>query len=361
MAKRKKQGSKRPTATRKPRFKLFGKKNKIDVKALVIVCIFLGIAFMAGKSFFQQDYFKESYEVGRSVISDKSVGKKIEEKAKEKKAKEQKVHEEKIKEDKAEENKINDEKIEETKVKEEKEKPALKKKILPFLIHKKPKAKMAIILDDWGNNYSLLERAIVIKRPLTIAIIPHLRYSRAIAESAFNQGLGVMLHMPMQPFGDNQVLEPHTILTTSSDMEIQIFLNRAIESVPYAEGVNNHMGSAATSDARVMGVVLKELKKRGLFFVDSYVTSQSVAGAVAKKIGNDFTKRDIFIDNKPELTSIKAELLNAKRVALKTGRVVVIGHDKRLTLQAIDEVAKEFEDEGIEFVLVKDLIYRKRS
>lgn len=127
------------------------------------------------------------------------------------------------------------------------------------------KPRMAIILDDWGQNASVFEDAAAVGRPLTLSILPHLRFSRDLAQKAHARGLGVMLHMPMQPLNTREPLEPHTILTTTPEQDIIHYLDEALKSVPYAEGVNNHMGSAATADARVMKTVIGFLKGRGLF------------------------------------------------------------------------------------------------
>ena len=223
-------------------------------------------------------------------------------------------------------------------------------------VQKVSEAKIAIILDDWGNNYSLLKYAIDIGRPVTLSILPHLSQSRRIAEEAFANHLGVMLHMPMQPKSDKQRLEPHTILTTTPDKDIQLYLDQAIASVPHADGVNNHMGSAATSDLRVMRTVLSYLLSKGLFFVDSNTAPSSVAPSVAKDLGIKFTKRDVFIDNQMNLISIKEKLEKAKKIALSRGTAVVIGHDRKMTLQVIREVAPAFEKEGIRFVLAKEVV-----
>ena len=135
-------------------------------------------------------------------------------------------------------------------------------------------ARMAIILDDWGNNFSLTQEVIAIDRPLTLSILPNLPQSRKIAEEAFSHHLGVMLHMPMQPKSKKQPLEPHTIMITTPDKKILRYLDAALLSVPHVEGVNNHQGSEATSNERVMRAVLKHLKEKGLFFIDSNVAAK---------------------------------------------------------------------------------------
>ncbi len=220
-----------------------------------------------------------------------------------------------------------------------------------------PKAAyMAIILDDWGNNYSLVKEVLAVKRPMTLAVLPNLPFSKKIADEAHRNHLGVMLHMPMQPMNTLHPLEPHTILTTTPDAEINELLSKALASVPHVEGMNNHMGSAATSDLRVMRSVLKYLKAKGLFFIDSNVIPQTVGPRAAREAGIPFAMRDVFIDNESTVDAVKQKLLEAKNIALRKGQVVVIGHDKKQTLQAIKEIVPSLEKEGVRLVLVKELV-----
>ena len=217
-------------------------------------------------------------------------------------------------------------------------------------------ARMAIILDDWGTNYGLIHQAVAIGRPLTISIIPHLKYSRRIAEEARKNSLGVMLHMPMEPKKAREKMEPQTILTTTSDLEVIRYLDEALADVPEAEGVNNHTGSKATTDRRIMRLVLSHLKDKGLFFVDSFVTEETVGPDVAREIGILFARRNVFIDNDTRKEKIKDELEAAVQAALKKGQVIVIGHDKKSTLAAISEEVSAIEKQGVRLVLVKELV-----
>ncbi len=218
------------------------------------------------------------------------------------------------------------------------------------------KAVMAIVLDDWGNNYSLLKYALEIDRPITLSILPGLPQSRRIAEEAHRRGLGVMLHMPMQPMNEKEPREPSTILINSTDGEIQQMLDEALKSVPYAKGVNNHQGSLATSDPRVMRAVLTHLKEKNLFFIDSHVTSRAVAEPIAREVGIAFEKRDVFIDNINKSSAVKEMLREAIRVALAHGRAIVIGHDRKITLKVIRDMLPEMDRAGVKLVLAKDLV-----
>lgn len=235
-------------------------------------------------------------------------------------------------------------------------KPALKSAAVPSPLALKGEAKIAVVLDDWGNNYSVLKLAKDLKRPVTLAILPNLPHSRRIAEEAYQNKMGVMLHMPMQATNPNQPAEPQTITTELPERDVLRYLNEAVDSIPHVQGVNNHQGSAATSDTRIMRIVLKRLKERGLFFVDSHVIATSVASRIARETGIPFAKRHVFIDNVATVPAVKQELLKAKDLALKKGEIVVIGHDKKATLQALLETAPEIERSGVRFVLVRDLV-----
>jgi uncharacterized protein len=214
---------------------------------------------------------------------------------------------------------------------------------------------MAIILDDWGASTAHLDEAIAIKRPITFAIIPHLATSRIVAEEAHAAGLGIMLHMPMQPKA-KRPSEPHAILTSTSDAEIRKLLDEALASIPYVKGVNNHQGSAATSDIRVMRTVLSHLKKKGYFFIDSKVIATTQADEAAKETGIRFASRDVFIDNVAEVEAIKEELRKAIDTAIRKGSVVVIGHDKLPTLQAIKAMLPELDRAKVKLVLAEEMV-----
>lgn len=234
-------------------------------------------------------------------------------------------------------------------------------KMLPAEIKKFPVVsrrgpRIAIILDDWGKNYPLLKDAIDLRRPLTLAVIPNLVKSRQIAEEAYQNKLGVMIHLPMEPYGKNEPIEPHTIRVHMTRKEILRYMDEAFDSVPHAEGANNHMGSKATSDARVMRIILKRLKSEDLYFIDSNVVPTTKVPAVAKETNILFCRRDVFIDNENNIPYIKKQLEQAKRIALAHGEAVVIGHDRKLTIRAIKEMLPEFDEAGIQLVYARDVV-----
>ena len=214
--------------------------------------------------------------------------------------------------------------------------------------------KIAIVLDDWG--YSLKNMGIVsqIKTPLTIAVLPGLAYSEKISRDLHQRGFEIILHLPMEP-KEKYAMEEDTIRTSMDEKRIRRIVAEDILGLAYVKGASNHMGSMATSDANTMEAVFKELKKRNLFFLDSYVTSQSKCREVASKLSLRFAKRDVFLDNDNDPGYIRQQLYKLRDEARINGYAIGIGHDRRNTLRVLKEAIPELEKEGYKFVFVSEL------
>jgi polysaccharide deacetylase 2 family uncharacterized protein YibQ len=159
------------------------------------------------------------------------------------------------------------------------------------------KGKIAIVIDDWGYNLNNLHTLGQTKYPLTISILPNLNYSHTVADELHKQGFEIILHLPMEPH-EKYRLEQNTIMTSMDESTITKIINRDLASVEHAVGVSNHMGSRATEDPRTMGIIFKELKRRHLYFLDSFVSGESICFDLAHKMHLGFAKRDVFLDNK---------------------------------------------------------------
>ena len=217
------------------------------------------------------------------------------------------------------------------------------------------KGRIAIVLDDWGYNMNNLYIIDQIKYPLTASILPNLNYSRQVAEELHNRGFRIILHLPMEPY-EKYRLEKNTILTTMDEQTISKIIDEDLADIVYADGASNHMGSAATEDARTMGIVFKELKKKHIFFLDSFVTSKSVCFNLARKIGMETARRDVFLDNIEEAGYIKQQIYKLKLRAKSKGYAIGIGHDRKITLQVLKEIMPQLEKEGFKFVLLSELV-----
>ncbi len=220
--------------------------------------------------------------------------------------------------------------------------------------------RVAIIIDDLGYSLKAAKPLFDIEYPLTLSILPGLRYSLLLAErmsrSPFDE---TMLHLPLEPESEAP-LEQGTIMVAMSKKEVRGWMEKHLQPLlPYIKGVNGHMGSKATADEKLMRIVLEEVKKRNLYFVDSYTTDKSVALEVAKSLGIKTVSRQVFLDlgrKRNNADYIRGQMEELADLARKHGKAVAIGHPKPLTLKILQEMMPKLAREGIQFVTVSEVV-----
>ncbi len=186
---------------------------------------------------------------------------------------------------------------------------------------------IAIVIDDFGNGMKGTDEMLNLPVKLTVAIMPFLPSTKKDAESAHAKGHDVIVHMPMEPIrGRASWLGPGAILTSLTDDEIRRRVEAAIDDVPYAIGMNNHMGSRATADERVMRIVLQVCKERGLFFLDSRTSWKTVVPKVAKELGVPLLQNDVFLDDVNTRSHVLRQISAVRKELAKRSTCVVIGH-----------------------------------
>lgn len=220
----------------------------------------------------------------------------------------------------------------------------------------KGSGQMAIVIDDFGYSKEPISAFAEINRPLTFAVLPYRPFSNEATARGLSSGHQVILHLPMEPLAQGEQSEKITITVNSSDEEIRDITKKAIQSIPGLIGVNNHQGSRATADRRVMKVVLAALKENSLFFLDSRTNSQSVGGEAARQMAVRTGDNELFLDNKDDVTAIKEKLRMAQAMAIKHGTVTVIGHARMNTARAVSEMVPELESNGIKLIFVSQIV-----
>lgn len=186
---------------------------------------------------------------------------------------------------------------------------------------------IALVIDDFGNDMKGTEQMLQLPVKLTVAVMPFLPTTKKDAEAAHKKGHDVIVHLPMEPMrGKTKWLGPGAILTKSSDEEIRNLVEAAIDDVPHAIGMNNHMGSRATADKRVMRIVLQVCKERGLFFLDSRTSYHTVVPKVAEEVGVPVLHNDVFLDDVYSRRYVMRQLTSLKKFLQKQDSCVVIGH-----------------------------------
>ena len=197
---------------------------------------------------------------------------------------------------------------------------------------------VSIIIDDLGYERGIAEKFLSLECPLTYALLPHSPHLREIAEQAHQRGCQVMLHQPMEPRQYPRVDPgPGALLSKMSTNERLRVLKQNLDAVPHLHGVNNHMGSKMTADSAHMNQVLSILKKRGLYFIDSRTTPDTLSRSSARLFHVPFAERDVFLDHVPEPGFIRSQLQRLVSVAKEKGRAVGIGHPYAATYRVLSE------------------------
>ncbi len=216
------------------------------------------------------------------------------------------------------------------------------------------KGRIAIVIDDWGYHLDNLAIAGMIKQPLTCAILPGLKNSRLVAQSLHKLEFEVILHLPMEPKGKRR-LEKDTIAINMGREQIHGILNKDLAEVIFAKGVSNHMGSRITEDSNSSAMIMLEIKKHNLYFLDSFVTAKSVCAPLAKKMGLRFARRDVFLDNRDEPKYIRKQINVLKNLAGIHRVAIGIGHDRKNTLLILKEMLPQLTKEGYKFVFISEI------
>lgn len=236
----------------------------------------------------------------------------------------------------------------------------------PERIEKPPKpefpptlAEIAIVIDDFGQNVEVAKKFLNIPLPITFSVLPFRPHSEDIVRLARSHGHEVILHLPMQP-QEYPRIDPGrgALLLSMSSSEIQKTLQSALDAYPGVSGVNNHMGSRFTESADSMKLVLTELHRRNLYFLDSYTSDKSVGYSLARELDIPSRKRDIFLDHNPTEKFVRSQIKQLIRKAKIQGAAIAIGHPHDCTYKILAEQADRFRREGIAVVPSGKLIQR---
>jgi uncharacterized protein len=212
------------------------------------------------------------------------------------------------------------------------------------------KPMIAVVLDDVGVARSHAELAIELPGAVTLSFMTYADDVADMAARARAQGHELMLHVPMQPLDGDVDAGPHALTVDLPEPELLKRLAWGLDRFPGYIGINNHMGSRFTQDERGMAIVLAELKRRGLLFLDSRTIGNTVGDKLAAHMGVAHVMRDVFLDNEMDEAAVYRKLVETERIAASKGQAVAIGHPHPATIAAIRAWIPKAEARG--FVIV---------
>jgi len=228
----------------------------------------------------------------------------------------------------------------------EKEKRVVAKNRLPMV---------AIVIDDMGYHRRIGRSLLALNLNLTFSFLPGAPFTLEQENQAWQQGRDVLLHMPMQARDSALDPGPGALYLNFSPARIWSVVEKDLMAVPHAIGANNHMGSKFTENRAAMHEVLAVLKKRGLFFIDSYTTAASTGLDEAGKMSVPTARRHIFLDNVQDRKKICRQLDKLVVLARKKGWAIGIGHPHQATLDALGSCGQQLGN-SVEIVGVHTLV-----
>jgi polysaccharide deacetylase 2 family uncharacterized protein YibQ len=109
------------------------------------------------------------------------------------------------------------------------------------------------------------------------------------------------------------------------------------------------MGSAISTSPERMRQIFSILKKRGLYYIDSRTTAETVARPSAELLQIPFTERDIFIDHVETEQFIRKQLHQLIKRARRQGYAVGIAHPHAVTYRVLADFLPELK-QAVELV-----------
>jgi polysaccharide deacetylase 2 family uncharacterized protein YibQ len=221
---------------------------------------------------------------------------------------------------------------------------------------------IAVVIDDMGLDLKRSRWALDLPPAVTVSYLP---YSLKIAEqvrTAQEKGHEVILHIPMQADNAKEDPGPHPLSVDLSEEQLEKNIAANLDAFTGYDGVNNHMGSRFTTYRPGLELLMTELERRHVYFMDSRTTSRSIAEQVAREHHLQTTHRDVFIDNEETGKFVADELNHAEDVARVTGSVVAIGHPHDATLASLEVWLATLEKKGFKVVPLSEVIeYRNKA
>jgi len=216
---------------------------------------------------------------------------------------------------------------------------------------------MVIIIDDLGYNLANGLGIVNLPGPITLAVMPHTPYGALLARKGAAVEKQIMLHVPMQNHAGLK-LGPGGLTLDMDENEFKKVLRGDVSSVPYAEGLNNHMGSALTEQALPMQWTMDVAKEFDLFFVDSRTSASSIAWKQAVDQAVPALTRDVFLDNDTDIEALEMQFQRAIDIANKHGFSILIGHPYPATAAFLEKSLGRLDEAGIKLVSASALIWQ---
>ena len=216
--------------------------------------------------------------------------------------------------------------------------------------------RIVMVIDDMGVDRKRSRRIIDLRPALTLAFLTYAPNLEEQTDEARAAGHELLVHVAMEP--GNPIIDsgPNPLLTGLRADEIRLRLEWGLAAFAAHVGINNHMGSKFTRDEAAMTVVMEELKRRGLMFLDSRTSNSTVGPGLARRLGVPYAERNVFIDDHNDIQTIQYRLSQVERLADQKGFAIAIGHPRESTLQVLGDWLDGLDDKGYALVPLTNVV-----
>lgn len=222
-----------------------------------------------------------------------------------------------------------------------------------------PLVRLVLIIDDVGNHLQRDIRALELPGRLNLAILPHTGNAKVIANMASAADKEVLLHAPMSTVDDHH-LGPGGLTSAMTELDFRATLAESLRTTPHVRGVSNHMGSALTEQHEPMRWLMEELGERGLYFVDSRTSANTIAASTARQHRIPVLSREVFLDNDRSTEAIAERFEEFLRRGREQGIAVAIGHPHANTLDYLQQVLPELAGRGYQLLWISEALQTER-
>ena len=203
---------------------------------------------------------------------------------------------------------------------------------------------LALVIDDVGRDLDALEELLALRLDLTFSVLPHARHTEQSLAAIRRRSREILIHLPMAPTDLSRITDETVVL--GRDAPLERVLDACLDQVPDAVGASNHMGSRLSAMPEAVSRVLRGIKRRGLWFLDSRTTGQSLFCSRARTVGVGCVERDLFLDDPPRAESVAGRLAEAVALARKRGSAVAIGHPLPATIALLRRMDRAWISDG---------------
>jgi uncharacterized protein len=209
--------------------------------------------------------------------------------------------------------------------------------------------KIVIVLGGLGISNKLTQRAIKeLPADVTLAFAPYGDNLQESVNDARREGHEVFLQVPLEPMGYPATNPgPKTLLSESGEEENIASLHWHMTRFAGYAGVINYMGGKFLTQEGSSKVLLRELRKRGLLFVEDGSVSNSMVDAVAQSMNGKAKRADQVIDADPNPDAILTALKRLEKEAEQNGIAIGSGSGLAVTIDTLRDWSKDAAERGI--------------